>query len=335
MSGALEPTATVRAGEVVRLPPGSRDVLPEEARDLRLISDTLQDVFEAAGYGEVITPALEYADVIARAELGKAIPTYHLVDDRGAWLSLRSDTTVPLARVAATRYPADSGPLRFWYAQSAYRPVPALQGRSREVQQLGIELFDVAGAAGDREVLDLAARALDAADLQDARLVVGDARLSHTVLDAAGVDADTIAAVHVALAEGQLVMLEHLLLETGLDESKVRGLTALLRTRGGAEVLDENADALGTPGAELAATLAALGPAERSRVIVDIGLVRDLDYYSGLVFEVVHPAIGEPIGGGGRYDDLVGRFGSSRPAVGFALAVDAVHRVQAATGGVR
>lgn len=63
-------------------------------------------------------------------------------------------------------------------------------------------------------------------------------------------------------------------------------------------------------------------------MIVDIGLVRDLDYYSGLVFEVVDPAIGEPIGGGGRYDGLVGMFGDERPAVGFALYVDAVHRAQ-------
>ncbi|RYG75173.1 hypothetical protein EON77_11485, partial [bacterium] len=175
MGGALEPTTTARAGDVVRLPPGSRDVLPQEARELRRIGASLQEVFEAAGFGEVITPALEYADVLARGVLGDATPSYRLVDDRGAWLELRSDMTVPLARVAATRFHGHDEPLRFWYAQTAFRPVPALQGRSREVQQCGVELFGVPGYGGDREVLGLAARALDASDLGDARLQDGAA----------------------------------------------------------------------------------------------------------------------------------------------------------------
>jgi ATP phosphoribosyltransferase regulatory subunit HisZ len=333
VAGTLEPAASVRAGDVVRLPPGSRDVLPEEARELRAISENLRTVFESAGYGEVKTPTLEYADVLARGDLGDVTPTYRLVDDRGAWLTLRSDMTVPIARVAATRYPSDSGPLRFWYDRIAYRPVPQLQGRSREVQQLGIELIGVAGDAGDHEVLGLAARALVAAGLDQARLVVGDARLSETVLRAVGVDEDTIAAVHVALLAGGFVTIEQLLSDFGLAATEIDRVVALLRTRGDASLLADHAELLGTPGQELAATIAGLSDDERARVIVDIGLVRDLDYYSGLVFDAVHPALGEPIGGGGRYDDLVGRFGAvERPAVGFGLAVDAVHRAQTLAG---
>lgn len=330
MAGRLEPTITVRAGEVVRLPPGSRDILPEEARELRAITTAVQAAFEDAGYGEVITPTLEYADVLARGDIGEVAPSYRFADERGAWLSLRSDMTVPLARVAATRFPADSGPLRFWYAQAAYRPVPALQGRSREVHQLGVELFGVPGGDGDREVLSLAARALDAAALGDARLVVGDARLSGTVLAAAGVGDDVIAAAHRALARGELVLLEQLLRDAGLGGDRLRDVALVLRARGGAEILETHAEALGAPGHELAATLAGLPAAERARVIVDPGHVRDLDYYSGLVFDVLHPAVGEPIGGGGRYDTLVERFGHARPAVGFALELDAVHRAQTA-----
>ncbi|MEN0015262.1 MAG: ATP phosphoribosyltransferase regulatory subunit, partial [Solirubrobacteraceae bacterium] len=292
-----------------------------------------REVFEAAGYGEVKTPTLEYADVLARGDLGDTAPTYRLVDDRGAWLTLRSDMTVPIARVAATRYPADSGPLRFWYDRIAYKPVPALQGRSREVQQLGVELFGIADGEGDREVLGLAARALDAAGLDDARLVVGDARLSETVLRAVGVDEDSVAAAHVALLGGQYVTLEQVLSDAGLPADEVTRVVALLRVRGGVDVLTTYAAELGAPGAELATTISALPDQERARVIVDAGLVRDLDYYSGLVFEAVHPALGEPIGGGGRYDELVGRFGTDRPAVGFGLAVDAVHRAQT-LGGV-
>jgi len=118
----------------------------------------------------------------------------------------------------------------------------------------------------------------------------------------------------------------------GLATPKVDRVVNLLRTRGDASLLAANAEALGEPGADLLATIEGLAPADRALVIVDIGLVRGLDYYSGLVFELVHPALGEPLGGGGRYDDLVGRFGDERPAVGFAVEVDSVHLAQALGG---
>lgn len=309
-------------------------MLPEEARELRSIGESLRRTFEDQGYGEVITPTLEYADVLARGILGEALPSYRLVDDRGAWLELRSDATVPLARVAATRYHGHDEPLRFWYSQTVFRPVPALQGRSREIQQAGIELFGVPGHDGDREILGIAAQCLAATGLPDARLVVGDARLSETLLRGAGLDDAIIAAAHTALQSGEFVDLELLLVDAGLAAATVQEIVDLLRTRGDASVLRANAAALGTPGAELLATIEGLSEADRALVIVDIGLVRGLDYYSGLVFEVLHPALGEPIGGGGRYDELVGTFGDPRPAVGFALEVDSVHRAQA-LGGVR
>jgi ATP phosphoribosyltransferase regulatory subunit len=334
MAGALEPTTTARAGDVVRLPPGSRDVLPEEARELRAIAEALRITFEDQGYGEVITPTLEYADVLARGILGEAQPAYRLIDDRGAWLQLRSDATVPLARVAATRFHGHHEPLRFWYSQTVFRPVPALQGRSREIGQAGVELFGVSGHDGDREVLGLAAQCIQAVDLAGARLVVGDARLSETVLRNAGVNDVAIAAAHTALQNGQFVEIELLLADAGLPATEVARTVDLLRTRGEAQLLAEHAAELGEPGADLLATIEGLAPADRALLIVDVGLVRGLDYYSGLVFEVVHPALGEPIGGGGRYDELVGRFGDDRPAVGFALDVDSVHRAQA-LGGAR
>lgn len=332
MAGALEPTTTARAGEVVRLPPGSRDVLPDEARELRAIKDVLRTTFEDQGYGEVITPTLEYADVLARGVLGDALPSYRLVDDRGAWLELRSDATVPLARVAATRFHGHEGPLRFWYSQTVYRPVPQLQGRAREISQTGVELFGVDGAAGDREILGVVAQSLAAIGLTEARLLVGDARLSETILRGAGVDDATVTAALGALQRGEFVAIEALLAEAGLALGEVERVVGLLRTRGDVSLLAEHADELGEPGAELRATIDGLAPADQALAVVDLGLVRGLDYYSGLVFEVVHPTLGEPLGGGGRYDELVGRFGDDRPAVGFALAVDWVHRAQAFGG---
>ena len=86
------------------IPPGTRDVLPEEMRELRAISDRLRAVFEDGGYGEVYTPALEYEDVLRRGDARAAGAAYRLFGDNGEVLTLRSDTTIPIARVVATRY---------------------------------------------------------------------------------------------------------------------------------------------------------------------------------------------------------------------------------------
>ena len=86
------------------IPSGTRDVLPDETREVRAITDTLRGVFERHGYGEVYTPALEYESVLARADMAEARPAYRVFDETGAVLVLRSDMTVPIARVVATRY---------------------------------------------------------------------------------------------------------------------------------------------------------------------------------------------------------------------------------------
>ena len=102
---------------------------------------------------------------------------------------------------------------------------------------------------------------------------------------------------------------------------------AIARARGGVEVLE------GVPEAEtLAEVFALLAPESRERVIFDLGLTRTLGYYTGVVFEVYDAAFGSPIGGGGRYDDLLGRFGRELPACGWALDVEQVHAARLGEG---
>ncbi len=110
------------------IPSGTRDVLPDETREVRAITDTLRGVFERHGYGEVYTPALEYESVLARADMAEARPAYRVFDESGAVLVLRSDMTVPIARVVATRYAASEPPLRFCYFAHCYRGVRPQRG---------------------------------------------------------------------------------------------------------------------------------------------------------------------------------------------------------------
>ena len=142
------------------IPPGTRDVLPEEMRELRAIGGSLRAAFEEAGYGEVHTPALEYEEVLLRGDERAAGARYRSFDEQGAVLALRSDMTIPIARVVATRYAGVEPPLRFSYLAHAWRATDRGVGEPREFLQAGIELIGVPGAEGEAEVVALTVEAL-------------------------------------------------------------------------------------------------------------------------------------------------------------------------------
>ena len=159
------------------IPSGTRDVLPDETREVRAITDTLRGVFERHGYGEIYTPALEYESVLARADMAEAQPAYRVFDESGAVLVLRSDMTVPIARVVATRYATSEPPLRFCYFAHCYRGVRPQRGQPRELLQAGIELIGSPAPQGTAEALTVLCHALDATGLKDYRIGLGDASL--------------------------------------------------------------------------------------------------------------------------------------------------------------
>jgi ATP phosphoribosyltransferase regulatory subunit len=315
-SGAGQPGP---AASRTAIPPGTRDVLPDEMRELRSISTRMRATFEEAGYGEVHTPALEYEEVLRRGEERAAGARYRTFDEQGDVLALRSDMTIPIARVVATRYAEVEPPLRFCYFAHAWRAVERGVGEPREFLQGGLELIGASGPEGDAEVVALTIAALDAVGLRRHRVGVGDGSLYRTLLSELEVPEDRHMPLLECLSRRDLVGLERLL----SDHPEREVLVELPAMRGGPEVL-EHAEGL-RPLHEL---LAARGVADR--VIFDLGLVRELGYYTGAVFEVYDPAVGFALGGGGRYDELLGRFGRKLPACGVALDLQRVHQAQAA-----
>src|SRR6476620_470681 len=122
------------------IPPGTRDVLPDEMRELRRLEAALIDVFSSSGYGEVSTPTIEYHEVLARGDERGAPAAYRFFDESGALLAMRSDMTVPIARLVSGRFAAEEPPFRFFYVGRAYRAVRPQRGQMREFTQAGIEL---------------------------------------------------------------------------------------------------------------------------------------------------------------------------------------------------
>jgi len=316
------------------IPPGTRDILPDEMRELRALSSALLQTFDRFGYGEVWTPTMEYEDVLVQGDERAAGASYRLFDERGHVLALRPDMTIPIARLVATRFATADPPLRFCYLSHAYRSVRPQRGQQREFLQAGIELIGADAPAGTVEVLEVLYAALDAAGLTRARIGLGDAGLFRKALEAMGVDPEASRRVLAALERHDFVALEAEVNELGLEAGKRDVLVSLPQLRGGPEVI-ERAIELGGADVSVATSrlrdtaegLASKGTSER--VIFDLGLVRDLGYYTGAIFEIYDPALGHIIGGGGRYDDLLGRFGRPLPACGFALFVERLHVAQA------
>ncbi|HEV2727184.1 MAG TPA: ATP phosphoribosyltransferase regulatory subunit [Solirubrobacterales bacterium] len=315
------------------IPPGTRDVLSDEMRELRKLKQALIEVFEARGYGEVATPAIEYDEVMARGDGRAARSSYRFFDESGELLALRSDMTVPIARLVANRFAAAEPPYRLCYLANTYRAVRPQRGQMREFPQAGVELIGASAEEGTVEVIEVLEAALDAAGLDRAVIGLGDADLYRQLLEELGLDDEARDSALASLAAHDLVGLEQKLLDAGIGAGRATTCVQLTQLRGGKEVLEQ---ARGLGGAALERAIVRLsethdelerrGAAER--VQIDLGLLRDLGYYSGAILEVYDPAVGHVLGGGGRYDGLMKRFGLDLSAAGFGLNLERVHTAQ-------
>jgi len=304
------------------IPSGTRDVLPEEMRELRAITEAVRGVLDRRGYGEIATPALEYEGVLRRGDAAAADPAYKLFDEAGNVLVLRSDMTIPIARVVATRYPSAEPPLRFSYLAAAYRSVRPQRGQAREMLQTGVELVGAPAPEGTVEALGVLCECLDAAGLEGYRVGLASASLYPRLLDALRVPRGAHRALLGALAARDFVGLAAEVEALRLGAEPAELLVGVPQRRGGVEVLD---GLPGDAGEGLRAVYERLPAPVAERVILDLGFSRRFDYYTGAVFEVYDAALGSPLGGGGRYDDLLARFGRALPAVGWALNVERLH----------
>ncbi|HKI65782.1 MAG TPA: ATP phosphoribosyltransferase regulatory subunit [Solirubrobacterales bacterium] len=315
------------------IPPGTRDILPDEMRELRRLHRSLIEAFESRGYGEVATPAIEYDEVLARGDGRAAGSAYRFFDERGDLLALRSDMTVPIARLVASRYADAEKPLRFCYLANAFRAVRPQRGQMREFAQAGVELIGAPAPQGTVEVVEVLEAALDAAGLDRAVIGLGDADLYRQLLAELQVEGEPRDAILTRLEMHDLVGVEEELKRAGIGDEQVATCVALSQLRGGREVLERareiGGDAVERAIARLGETFEALeARGVAGRVQLDLGLLRHLGYYSGAILEVYDPALGHVLGGGGRYDGLLERFGVDLPAAGFALYLERVHIAQ-------
>ena len=315
-------------------PQGTQDLLFEAARRLRRCETALARVFEERGFAEVIPPSIESAEVFAEGT-GSGAEALRAVDRNGHLLALRADFTAQVARIAATRLSGVS-PLRLYYRGSVVREAAAASGVPRERLQAGCELVGEGGPGADAEMVALAAGSLLALGIPAgaARIAVGTVGYFSALIAAAGASPRLARALTDAIDRKDLPGLT-LLCTREVPAGKARDALLMLaqppRRQAEASALLSRASDL-APGEAASAALHRLASALEllkardlgAELEVDLGEVRGLGYYTGLVFNLYTAGAPRAVGGGGRYDTLLGRFGDPRPAVGFSLDLDAL-----------
>jgi ATP phosphoribosyltransferase regulatory subunit len=316
---------------VLRTPPGTKDVLPTEAAELRAIEDAVRTVFHEFGYGEVITPALEYEEVLALSDEKAFLTGFRLLDEAGRVLILRPDLTTPIARLVGSRLRAGELPHRVFSVTDVFRRNTPQRGQENEFRQAGIEFLGSALPQAEAEVLAVACRALERAGLVDFRIGVGHVGFFRALLDAVSDDPLLKARLITDLVGKDLVGYRVAVEQSGLAEEDQAALLEVPDLSGGAGVLGAAAGYVRSAGME--AALADLRVVEQAvgaygysdRLLFDLGIFRNFDYYTGIVFEVYAPGLGFTLGGGGRYDSLLSSYGAPMPAVGLGLGLDRLH----------
>ena len=311
----------------INTPEGTRDRLFAECRDRRRVQSALTAQFRRRGYAEVSTPEVEFYDLFLQS--GNPMPQeamLKLIDRSGKIMVMRPDCTAPIARVAATKLQTMPLPQRLYYDQTVFRSGAEHRGGSSEIAQCGVELIGAAGGKADLEMVALAVDALRSCGAARFHVELGHAGFFRALAGRMDMDGETVEQMR-QLIEGKNFAALNDLLEPYQGQSAYAALKRLSRLFGGVEVLDE-AEALAGEHETLEylrslwTELEAAGYGNYLRF--DLGLVHQIDYYTGVVFRGYVEGAGNAVLSGGRYDGLAAAFGRSAPATGFAIDVDAV-----------
>lgn len=313
----------------INTPEGTRDRLFAECQERRQVQERLTRLFRQRGFLEVSTPDTEYYDLFTQS--GCAISQEQmikLVDASGKFCVMRPDSTTPIARVAATKLRSVALPQRLYYQQTVYRSHGVHNGGSREIPQCGVELIGAKGKKADLEIIAIAIDALRACGAPRFHVELGHADFFRDLAAQLELGEEGVENVRSLIEEKNFAALNSFLAPFNGHPASV-ALRQLSRLFGGVEVLAEAEKLAGKTQAveylhALYDELSAAGYGQFVRF--DLGMVHQIDYYTGVVFRGYVEGAGDAALSGGRYDNLVGAFGREAQATGFAVDVDAVAR---------
>ncbi|MBQ3573433.1 MAG: ATP phosphoribosyltransferase regulatory subunit [Clostridia bacterium] len=303
-------------------PAGLTDILVEECESKFNIEISAREVFAKHGYHMVQPPTFEYYDVYDAA-VTKPENMFKFFDTNGRMLALRPDLTTSVARLAATK-PLGDLPYRIAYSGNAFRNDEAFSlARQREFSQVGIELIGDGSETADAEVIAITIEALLEFGLTDFQIDMGQVEYFKGISEQAGLDAIQSDSLREKINDKDFVAIEGMLDELSLDDEIRSIILELPKMFGGIDVVKEalQNSAIGQTARGALENLAKVYDILREKglekyLAIDLSMVPNLDYYTGIITKGFAKGVAFPICSGGRYDNLTAKFGKSMPATG-------------------
>lgn len=314
---------------LLHTPEGVRDIYGREYAKKLSIEDSLRSKLLSFGYEDIQTPTFEYFDVFSK-EIGTTASKdlYKFFDKEGDTLVLRPDFTPSIARCAAKYFCEQNMPIRFCYIGNTFINTSHLQGKLKEVTQLGAELIGDPSVEADAEMINLVIEALQNTGLSNFQVSIGQVEYFRGLCEEAGLDEDTEIQLRECISTKNYYAAEDLLHTAGVSEENAKLLLTTTDIFGSIDALKEAKRAV-----KNARSLEAIAHLEHlyevlklygteSYVSFDLGMLSKYKYYTGIIFKAYTYGIGDAIVKGGRYDSLLHYFGKNAPAIGFAAVVD-------------
>ena len=314
----------------MNIPKGLNDLLPEEVLRRRFLEDKISQVFKEWGYQEIITPVFEFYETLAQSA-GSMMKRgmIKFFDREGNIIALRPEMTTPIARITSTKLKREPKPLRFYYISNVFRYDDLKMGDRKEFNQAGIELIGVNSKEADVEVIALAVETLKNCGLKKFFIDIGHINLFNGIMQSIKIEEERKLQIREAILNKDFVLLERILSSSDIRNDKEKEFILKMPTLRGKEEILEEAEKILSNKLSISALkeikgiyniLRSYGLEEH--ILIDLGIIRDFDYYTGIIFEGYTDYLGFPICGGGRYDSLCLKFGENLPATGFAIGLE-------------
>ncbi|MCR4908947.1 MAG: ATP phosphoribosyltransferase regulatory subunit [Lachnospiraceae bacterium] len=313
---------------LLHTPEGMRDIYGDEMEKKRITEERLLSLLHRYGFRDIATPTFEFIELFSK-ELSatSSRELYKFFDTDNRTLSLRPDFTPGIAR-AAVKYFEGSFPVRLCYLGNTFLNTHSLQGRLNEVTELGAEFMGEPSVEADAEMIALSSSLLQEAGLEDFEICIGHEGFFKGLCEEAGADPESAGALKEHLLDKNYFGLSDLLTGLNLPEGLRKVFDSFPEFIGGREIL-EHPLLSGVPDRSLKALKRLKDLCEclslygiEKKVSFDLGMLSAHNYYTGVLFRAFTFGTGEPIVRGGRYDDLLKKFGKDRAAIGFTLVID-------------
>lgn len=314
---------------IIHTPEGVRDIYGKEYTRQLQLQETIRDVIKKYGYDDIQTPTFEFFDVFSK-EIGTtpSQELYKFFDKENNTLVLRPDFTPAIARCASKYFMDETEPIRLCYLGNTFTNTNNLQGKLKEVTQMGVELINDDSVEADAEMISLVVDALKASGVPKFQIAIGEAEYFKGLCEEAGLDEETEKQLRAFVSGKNYFAVEQLLQDCNVSDYfkeiflRIADIFGNMGSLSEARALVKNERSIyAIDRLEKLYQVLKLYQVE-DYVSFDLGMVSKYHYYTGVIFKAYTTGIGNAVVTGGRYDKLLGHFGKHAPAIGFAIVVD-------------